>query len=70
MEMGNNIENNNTIVWKYDDKNHEKFMACFILSAVGDIVGYNNGKWEFNYKCNEIHREFNKITNNKGMSGL
>jgi hypothetical protein len=60
MEMGNinendnniNIKNNNfNLNWKFEDLNEEKFMASFILSAVGDIVGFNNRKWEFNYKC-------------------
>lgn len=27
--------------------NKEKYMACIILHALGDTIGYNNSKWEF-----------------------
>jgi ADP-ribosylarginine hydrolase len=27
----------------------EKYIATLVLHALGDTIGYNNGKWEFNY---------------------
>jgi ADP-ribosylglycohydrolase len=30
-------------------KIQEKYMATFILHAVGDTLGFKNGEWEFNY---------------------
>jgi len=27
----------------------EKYVACILLHAVGDTIGFKNGDWEFNY---------------------
>jgi len=27
----------------------DKVLACFLLHALGDTIGYKNGDWEFNY---------------------
>jgi ADP-ribosylarginine hydrolase len=27
----------------------QKYISCIILHAIGDTIGFNNGKWEFNY---------------------
>lgn len=32
-----------------DIKLKEKFIACIVLHAIGDTIGYKNGDWEFNY---------------------
>jgi ADP-ribosylarginine hydrolase len=48
----------------------EKFVACLILSAVGDAMGYKNGKWEFNYSGEEIHKELKQLTGKEGMEGI
>jgi ADP-ribosylarginine hydrolase len=37
----------------------ERYIATFILHAVGDTIGYKNGEWEFNYDYKIIS---NKIT--------
>jgi ADP-ribosylglycohydrolase len=43
-------------------KNNEKYIACIVLHALGDTIGYKNGEWEFNYNLNVVESEFsNKL---------
>lgn len=39
-------------------KNNEKYIACLLLHALGDTIGYKNGEWEFNYGETEISSNF------------
>lgn len=32
----------------FEDNLQKKYEACMVLAALGDIIGYNNGKYEFN----------------------
>jgi ADP-ribosylglycohydrolase len=32
-----------------DNKKKERFIATFVLHAVGDMIGFKNGEWEFNF---------------------
>jgi ADP-ribosylarginine hydrolase len=32
----------------------EKYIACLVLHALGDTIGFYNGKWEFNYHSDII----------------
>lgn len=50
------------------DKDH--FRACFILSAVGDAIGYRRGNWEFCKSGRRIHNELLSMTENCGVVGL
>lgn len=36
---------------------NEKYIACIVLHAVGDTIGFKNGDWEFNYE-QEVGPEF------------
>eukprot|EP01117_Protostelium_nocturnum_P019679 TRINITY_DN8595_c0_g1_i1.p1 TRINITY_DN8595_c0_g1~~TRINITY_DN8595_c0_g1_i1.p1 ORF type:complete len:417 (-),score=130.58 TRINITY_DN8595_c0_g1_i1:36-1286(-) len=38
-----------------------RFRATMILSAVGDVIGYRNGEWEFNYKGEDIHKQLKDL---------
>jgi ADP-ribosylglycohydrolase len=38
--------------------NKKKFKACMILAALGDVIGFNNGKYEFN-NSNEFSENIN-----------
>ena len=42
-------------------KNNEKYIACLLLHALGDTIGYKNGEWEFNYGETEISSDFSNI---------
>lgn len=33
----------------------ERYEACMLLHAVGDAMGYKNGKWEFTFSGRDIH---------------
>lgn len=48
----------------------EKCQAVMILGAVGDALGYCNDEWEFNQDGPSIHAEFQKKTENKGLTNL
>jgi ADP-ribosylarginine hydrolase len=41
-----------------------------LLAATGDIIGYRDGRWEFNYNTANIHDEMMKLTDNKGIRAL
>lgn len=32
----------------YSNSMEERYIACFILGAIGDTIGFGNGDWEFN----------------------
>jgi len=38
----------------------QRYIACMILGGVGDALGYNNGRFEFNYSGISIHEEVEK----------
>jgi ADP-ribosylarginine hydrolase len=35
----------------------DKYKAVMLLAAVGDSMGYRNGRWEFNKRGESIHKE-------------
>ena len=39
----------------------EKYVACMLLAAVGDAVGFKNGSWEFTFEGERIHAELKKM---------
>lgn len=39
----------------------DRFKASIILAAVGDAVGFKNGKWEFLKSGKQIHSEYQKL---------
>jgi len=41
----------------------ERIIACIILHALGDTIGFKNGEWEFNYGSNDKHDILKSITN-------
>lgn len=44
-----NTNDINVIKQFYKDSLENKFIAAFLLHAVGDTIGFKNGEWEFNY---------------------
>jgi hypothetical protein len=52
------------------DMKQERFLACMMLAAVGDAIGFKRGHWEFNYNGVLIHEDMIKITNGKGVLAL
>ncbi|KAJ8012668.1 hypothetical protein DPEC_G00045280 [Dallia pectoralis] len=38
----------------------QRYKACMVLSGVGDALGYNHGKWEFETDGKLIHKEVEK----------
>ena len=44
----------------------QRYEAVMILAAVGDAMGYHNGRWEFNMNGQSIHQEMMAMTNKKG----
>jgi len=34
---------------------NERYIACFLLHALGDTIGYKNGEWEFNYSRSTVN---------------
>jgi len=48
----------------------ERYEATMLLSGVGDAMGYNNGRWEFNHSGAAILQELNTITGGVGVKAL
>jgi ADP-ribosylarginine hydrolase len=46
----------------------KNYRASLILGAFGDTLGYRNGQWEFCYKTDQIHREFNDLGGLKALN--
>lgn len=36
----------------------DNFIACLVLHALGDTIGYKNGDWEFNYLLDDVESDF------------
>lgn len=45
----------------------ERFEACMLLHGVGDAMGYKNGKWEFNFVGEDIHKELENLGGVKNL---
>ena len=41
-----------------------------VLAAVGDLLGFKGDAWEFQKSSIIIHKEFNEITNGRGMKNM
>lgn len=39
----------------------DRYIACFILGAVGDTIGFKNNEWEFNLYDSEVTKNINKL---------
>lgn len=39
----------------------ERYIACMVLGAVGDSLGYKNGSWEFCKSGEKIHEQLRKL---------
>ena len=39
----------------------KRYIACMLLHAVGDAMGYKNGKWEFKFSGVDIHEELAEL---------
>ena len=48
----------------------QRYTASMLLAAVGDSIGYRNGRWEFCFNGEDIHRELDILTKGKGVSAL
>jgi ADP-ribosylarginine hydrolase len=46
---------------KIQNKIKERFIATFVLHAIGDMIGFKNGEWEFNYHKREQDITFDLI---------
>jgi len=44
-----------------NSKMEERFRACMVLSAVGDAIGYKEGKWEFNKNGMDILKQYYEL---------
>lgn len=38
-----------------------RYVAAMVLAGVGDALGYNKGRWEFNLSGPQIHKEVKKL---------
>lgn len=43
------------------EKRLERYEASMLLHAVGDAMGYRNGKWEFTFSGVDIHEELAEL---------
>ena len=43
------MKDNNKLNNRLNDDFKEKYIALFVLHALGDTIGYKNSIWEFNY---------------------
>ena len=39
----------------------ERYIASMVLSGAGDAMGYKNGRWEFIFNGEDIHKECKKL---------
>ncbi|XP_013411174.1 protein ADP-ribosylarginine hydrolase isoform X2 [Lingula anatina] len=46
---------------KMSDPLLDRYKASMVLSGVGDAMGYKNGKFEFNFVGEDIHKEVKKL---------
>ncbi|CAF0913289.1 unnamed protein product [Brachionus calyciflorus] len=46
----------------------ERYEACMILHGVGDAMGYNRGKWEFNFSGEDIHKQLEQLGGVESLS--
>jgi ADP-ribosylglycohydrolase len=48
----------------------ERYIACMLLSGVGDAMGYHGARWEFCRSGEIIHKEVMELTNGQGVKFL
>ncbi len=53
-----------------DAQREVRYVACMVLSGVGDALGYKNGSWEFNRSGSDIISQMLQITNGAGPLAL
>eukprot|EP01080_Neovahlkampfia_damariscottae_P003864 gene3864-7024_t len=45
----------------FETECEEKYVASMVLAAVGDVLGYKNGSWEFCFSGEKIHKELDEL---------
>lgn len=55
---------------RYRGGEQEKYVACMVLGAVGDCLGFRNGQWEFLKDGTVIHHQLEKLGGLQALSPL